>query len=241
MNRYKSIIFITVGIIAGLIGWGAYYQLAFFSTGTTPKDGSKESTASDIRISFNKRPADSTVNNFTINPIVPGRVTIINNDVVFKPTTILNLNTKYTVLLKKPTSQTGQKNKDIKFEFTAVFVPFNQQSTKNQKLAIEDSNSLEKAYPIVEYLPYDNSHFGITYSLQADGKLKISIVLYAILNRVEQLDAYKLQLQQYKSEALKYLKSKDNNLEKYIIIFSPDPNTGLAPTATPDIPGLPFD
>lgn len=227
MNRYKSIIIIAVGVaVAALVGWLAYYQLAFFSTGTTPKNGATGATDAAIRISFNKAPAGSIVDNFTINPSVPGRVSIDNNDVVFKPKNVLNLNTTYTVNLSNPTSQTGQTAGDISFTFTAIFVAFNEQSAKNQSAGIDASSGLEKDYPIVQYLPHDDSNYSITYDLMPDGKLKLSVTLNAILNRADQLPAYKAQLQQYKTEALQYLTSKGAKLSDYVITYSPDPETG---------------
>ena len=227
MNQYKSIIIITVSVIvAGLIGWLAYYQLAFFSTGTTPKNGAKGPTDAAIRISFNKTPANSIVENFDINPSVPGRVSIDKNDVIFTPKNVLNIDTVYTVKLSNPISQKGQKSGNITFKFTAVYIPFNEQSSKNQNVGISASDSLEKSHPIVQYLPHDDSNYSITYELMPDGKLKLTVTLNAILNRADQLASYKAQLQQYKTEALQYLTSKGAKLSDYVITYSPDPETG---------------
>jgi hypothetical protein len=83
-------------------------------------------------------------------------------------------------------------------------------------------NLLINKYPIISKLPYENLDFKIDYTLDSKNDLSFTITLYAILNRPSQYDQYRQQLQQYKGEALTYLKDNGIDPSKFSIKYIPN-------------------
>lgn len=78
-------------------------------------------------------------------------------------------------------------------------------------------------YPIIKQLPTFNSHYKIDYSTDG-GKLSFQITLYPIINGPNDYGQYKSQLQQYKDEALQFLKDNHINPSNYFISYTPNPD-----------------
>jgi len=84
---------------------------------------------------------------------------------------------------------------------------------------------LLKKYPVIRQLPVYNSHYRIDYSIDPGGTINFSITLYPIINGPGQYNKYLSQLQQYKAEALRFLKNNRINPAAYKITYTPDINS----------------
>lgn len=90
------------------------------------------------------------------------------------------------------------------------------------------ANQLQKRqlakWPIIAKLPAYNSHYRIDYSVEGDD-ISFQVTLYPIINGPADFDNYKAQYNQYKSEAVKFLKDNKIDPAQYDVTFTPsDPN-----------------
>lgn len=75
---------------------------------------------------------------------------------------------------------------------------------------------------LASVLPYSTNNFAIDYSNLTLSRPTVRITTMGILNNPDQLPAYQQQTQQYRQQALDYLKSKNIAAGQYQIIFIPD-------------------
>ena len=73
--------------------------------------------------------------------------------------------------------------------------------------SVEGVDRLQRAQPLTQRLPYDAPHFRVDYRVGAAGELTVQITLKAVLNRPDQLQAYRADLRAYKAEATEWLRS----------------------------------
>lgn len=220
MKRW--IIVIGALIVIGLGAFIYYDQTHLLLRGTTPSDGNaKAATTTSIIMVFNKKLADSTVANFSISPRVQGRTLVNGNELVFTPNSPLQLHRAYTATLSSAKAANGQTSGPVSITFTTAYIPFNQLSQSNKQAQINQTDLLEKKYPIVQKIPHQTLHYKIDYTVQSDGSLKLIVTLYAILNRPDQYNTYLAQLAQYKQEALEYLRQNGADPANFSITYDP--------------------
>ena len=84
------------------------------------------------------------------------------------------------------------------------------------------TDALERSQPLLHVLPHETSHYTIDYRVLPDGNhLALTITLKAILNRADQLAAYRAELESYKAEALAFLRSQSQDPAAYQITYGP--------------------
>lgn len=97
---------------------------------------------------------------------------------------------------------------------------------KNNQAAPTTAN--ETPNSLVDWLPWQTSHYKISYSYDPTTKnFTYQVTLYAIINRPSQYDSYLAQLKQYKQEALNYIRSKGVDPAKLTIQYQPPEAAGL--------------
>lgn len=86
----------------------------------------------------------------------------------------------------------------------------------------EIQSQVTKKYPFISQLPYSNSHFRVDYALGPNNKdISLTITIYAIINGPRDYPRYQQQLQQFKGEALEYLRSINIDPSSYKITYTP--------------------
>jgi hypothetical protein len=78
-----------------------------------------------------------------------------------------------------------------------------------------------KRFPFLESLPRETLHYKIDYALGTEGKPKLLITLYPIINGPEDYPRYLDQAKQYKQEALTYLEQNGARPADFDISYTP--------------------
>lgn len=222
MKPRIAMIIAGVVMVVGLIAYGLYYQLGFFVTSTSPRNNDQQAASSSrVVIAFNKKLGGASAASFDIQPRVPGKLSIEGNRLVFTPYNSLVIGTEYTVTLNAPISIDSKSAKPVKFKFRATYIEFKNLPKQEKEAQIEQSDSLEKSYPIVRSIPHETLEYKIDYIIDSNDQLVLKISLYAILNKPEQRGEYLKQLAEYKVKALDYLRSKGEDPGKYTIEYLP--------------------
>jgi hypothetical protein len=86
---------------------------------------------------------------------------------------------------------------------------------------LDSVDRLEQTQPITQHLPHDAPHFRVDYRVGANDALSLQVTLRAILNRPDQLEAYRGDLRAYKAEALDWLRSQGAEPKAYRIEWLP--------------------
>lgn len=81
-------------------------------------------------------------------------------------------------------------------------------------------------WPLVELLPKDTPGWRIDYRVEAE-RLVLVVTLRAVLNRADQLEAYRAALATYKAQALDWLRSAGADPRAYAIEWRPPEAAGL--------------
>lgn len=189
---------------------------------TSPANASKKvSRVTPITFTFNKELDQKTKDSFSIKPSIEGSVSVSGNRLIFDPSSTYSLNTSYVAQIKSPISKNGQTSRPVTIKFFVTYVPYNELPPDQQKAEIDKTDAIQKKYPILSKLPYENDHFKITFSFNEINKLFINVTLYAIINGPSDYESYKQQLQDYKAEALKYLSNNGADTNALNILFTP--------------------
>ncbi len=180
----KWILPILVVTLAGIyIAFKIVTNNSFRLVKTDPANGSSRvPTTQSIVFYFNQKLADvnttnidsgAEFNKIDINPLVPGQVKIDGKKVIFKPGVQgLTANTAYKVTLSNIKAADGRTLKDITINFTAIYVPFNNLSSEQQKQQINetdhyhDTNNARNNF--IKGLPYTTSGYSIEYISSGD-------------------------------------------------------------------------
>jgi hypothetical protein len=222
MEMKKYLIIAALVIAVAFSAFAIYNSLVFRLVSTQPANKAPQvSVGSPVVFTFNHALRPDSGRDFTIEPATVGRVEVKDRQVKFTPTFGYKANTTYTATLPGAVNERGQASGPHTVTFTAAYVDFDQMSPAEQQHAIEESNSLEKDFPIVESLPAESSTYEITHANVENGKLKISIKLYATLNRPSQFDQYQADLKAAKKAALDYITSHKGDLSKLSITYDP--------------------
>jgi hypothetical protein len=88
-------------------------------------------------------------------------------------------------------------------------------------VGLEKTDRLEREQPLIQSLPKSTTHYKIDYRVESDRSLSLTITLFAVLNRADQLPQYRAQLVEYKAEALAWLGSKGVNPTDYKTTYLP--------------------
>ena len=81
-------------------------------------------------------------------------------------------------------------------------------------------------WPLVELLPKDTPGWRIDYRVEAE-RLVLVVTLRAVLNRADQLEAYRAALGTYRAQALDWLRSAGADPRAYAIEWRPPEAAGL--------------
>ncbi|HVL27648.1 MAG TPA: hypothetical protein VM390_05845 [Acidimicrobiales bacterium] len=82
------------------------------------------------------------------------------------------------------------------------------------------TDRLEREQPLAGALPHQTPHYAIDYRV-VDGRLELSIRLFAVLNDADQLAQYEGQLRRYKAEALDFIRAQGQDPAAYRILYRP--------------------
>lgn len=82
------------------------------------------------------------------------------------------------------------------------------------------TDRLEREQPLAGALPHHTSHYAIDYRV-VDGRLELSVQLFAVLNGADQLAEYEGQLRRYKAEALDFIRARGEDPDAYWIAYRP--------------------
>ena len=81
-------------------------------------------------------------------------------------------------------------------------------------------------WPLIDALPRDARGWRIDYQVEGD-RLVLTVTLRAVLNRPDQLEAYRADLRAYKAQALEWLRSVGADPGAYPIEWRPPEAAGL--------------
>jgi hypothetical protein len=81
-------------------------------------------------------------------------------------------------------------------------------------------------WPLINALPKDAPGWRIDYRVEGE-RLVLTVTLRAVLNRPEQLEAYRADLRAYKDQALEWLRSRGTDPGTYPIEWRPPEAAGL--------------
>lgn len=91
--------------------------------------------------------------------------------------------------------------------------------------ATEKQKELLALYPVLTELPRETLDYKIEYSNPELNVIEFGITLYPISPKSERPNSYKEELQQYKKDALDFLKSKGVDVSRAKITITPNPDT----------------
>ena len=229
--KYRRYLILTfLGVIAVLILFFVGYSLRnifrgpFYVASTDPKNKATLDIVSPISITYNIPVAASTTKNFSISPNVAGTLATKGDTLSFTPKANLKLHQQYTVTVSKASSANGKYTiGSFGLTFTAGIVDFNQLPVSQQKAADQATDFIYKEFPITKLLPYNTIHYNIEFTGTANGKLNLTIDLYALYinNNVTE---YQQNLLQFQQEAETWLTQNGAPLSTLTINWSPDPN-----------------
>ena len=210
-----------VGIL--LVAYFVYLQVHFRLVSATP---SKTSTSTSVVVfTFNKELAESQDVKFSIDPVVPGNVSIENKSVTFTPSQSYELNQLYAAKLQSVTAKDGSKISDIETTFTPRFTDEKDLPGDDRDRAISMTDRLEKENTILSKLPYSNMEFKVDYDIIKNAKdedvLVLRVELYPIINRPDQYATYATQITDYKTKAIAWIDQNAGG-KFYDITFTPE-------------------
>jgi hypothetical protein len=223
----KYLIILGSIIVIAAIGLLVFELTHFHVRGAKPQGKAKIGTLAVVEITYNRTLDESTKDRFSITPRIPGVVTVEGSKLIFRPSESYTLGTIYSVVVLQPTDQEGTVASDTRFSFTPQYLEFSRLSDKEQEEQIEQSDSLEKDYPVVKYLPQETLNYKLDYRLSNEDKIVLTIALYAIYNGEGQEAQYNEQLRAYKKEALDFLRSKGEDPNRYEIEYTPEEAKGF--------------
>ncbi|MDP1806418.1 MAG: hypothetical protein Q8K72_14685 [Acidimicrobiales bacterium] len=82
------------------------------------------------------------------------------------------------------------------------------------------TDRLEREQPLARALPHQTPHYAIDYRV-VDGRLELSVQLFAVLNDADQLAQYEEELRRYKTEALDFMRAQGEDQAAYRIAYRP--------------------
>jgi len=82
------------------------------------------------------------------------------------------------------------------------------------------TDRLEREQPLARALPHQTPHYAIDYRVM-DGRLELSVQLFAVLNDADQLAQYEEELRRYKTEALDFIRAQGEDPAAYRIAYRP--------------------
>lgn len=218
-------------IIAGYLVFDA---LVFRAVSSNPSQNGDANYAQDISVRFNRDLDSSTLKGIKISPYVEGKFSLSGKDVIFRPSTSLKIGEKYSLTIVKPRSTKGDELGSFVLKFKIKYKGYTDLSKEEKDRVNKQTDSLEKKQPLVQYLPHEESHFKIDYTVNPDSSLNINVTTYAILNRPEQQAAFAQTTSQYRNEANKFITDHGFKLSDYKVTYKPtlstDPPSGGEPT-----------
>lgn len=157
--RNKSFLYATLIVLALVaVGWVAYSQLVFRAVSMTPDLGKTVATSTDvIEINFNKELQDK---NDYLTKNTTDSAKIVSSITVNSKRMLVDLRSlesgEYSIVIKNIVAKNGQNIGELKLDFKAEYVPYNQLSDKEKELQISqtDVNALED--PLDQYLPHSD-------------------------------------------------------------------------------------
>lgn len=224
ITRVQKQALLSLGAVAALlVAYFVYLQASFRLVKIEPaKEGS---TVSEVVFTFNKDLANPQEVKFTINPEVPGKVSINGKKVTFTPDESYELNKTYGVGLQSVTSKSGDKITDIKSTFTTKYVEEKKLSQAERERAILMTDRLERENSILAKLPYSTNEFKVDYEVVQNAKnedtLVLRVTLFPIINRPDQYNEYLAQLSAYKGQSLAWIEQNSGG-KVYNVTFNPD-------------------
>lgn len=90
--------------------------------------------------------------------------------------------------------------------------------------ATKKQDELLALFPVLTDLPHETLDYKIEYSNPRLNEIEFGITLYPISPKAERPNSYREELQQYKKEALDFLKSKGVDVTRSKITITPDPD-----------------
>lgn len=210
-----------LGII--LIAYLVYLQLHFRVVSVQPAD--EGSTTAAVVLNFNKELQNPQELGLSLDPAVPGNVSISNKSITFTPNQSYQVDKKYTVKVTAVVAKDGSKIETIRHSFTVKYVEEKDLSEDEQRRAISLTDQLQKENSILAKLPYATSEFKVDYDIIQNSKKEnvvlLRITLYPILNRPDQYNTYVAQIKEYKSKAIAWVEQNSGG-KLYTLTFDPD-------------------
>ena len=183
-----------------------------------PKNQGKSFDLKTIKIIFNGKLEEKEVS-FEVKPELDLDINFSKSN---NTTVILNGNfspgTDYTITIKSRSRCSRVK------ELTQGSYSWQFKTATEEELINNQDKEEDKLYeknPLLKYLPHKTADFQIIF---IEGPNVYQITLYAILNNPNQVDSYKQELKQYKTEALDWIQSKEVDPATLKIKWLPEPD-----------------
>lgn len=226
MKKNRLIFFVIIGVLAVLIAITAFLGLqsanrgSFYIIKSTPADGQSlfVSPAQTFTFEFNKSIKNLGDGDIKIDPSLDIRVEVQGTKLTLLPYSEFTQDS-YTIDLSKVTAADGDKLRNDKIKF----------SVTNKSSGFGTEQFSQRRYPVLAVLHYDD-HWAIhepdseiVIDPPAGSKIPFYLYIDTILNDTEQrqsLDAQHALLEQYRQDALNYIKSKGFNPDDYPLYYT---------------------
>jgi len=213
---------ISIAIIAALV---SYRFFVFQIISTTPKNGGEANSSSQtlVVIETNK---DLEQNNESLQVLASDD--IVNGYKIEKNKLLIQLrnmsiNKSYELYIKNIKASDQSKINSYTLKFKNTYQNFNTLSKEEQDKQIADTDKGNIDDPVVKYLPITTDAYYISYVLydKPDEKGKYQKIVIALLISNPDLENTQM-IQDYKKQALDYLKSKGINPNEYVLEYHPE-------------------
>ncbi len=224
----KILILIIAGLCVAIAGYLIYNTIVFHVSGANPPNGGSATNGTQtITVSFSR----------PIKEVNLERNIITNEDIIFGLSTLgnklvlqtknLEVNKIYKINLMNIESTDGKIIKQYSYSFTNRYADYNELSKAQQKKAMENQGKGNIEDPALTVLPVSTDRYYIESSIldqpQEGKQIQITIALLVTRSQEDNTALIK----QYKQEALEFLRQRNIDISRYVVVYSPRSATGL--------------
>lgn len=210
-----------------------FNQQQFRVTEIIPKNGVIPTSSQTVILRFNRTIADNvTSDDIRLNPDIKQGVRIEGSEINIRLTSTVPEGETITI------AASLQSNEGEELEISETLVsqyiePANQ-DPELREVALEQSDSFESEYPLINYLPFINDDFEIDYRFPDSGEDVMPIIITSKTREIPRPSEstpetsklyreYIRRLRSYRSQAIEYLEDSGSyDKQRYQLVF-PEP------------------
>lgn len=235
MNKLSPARLATIAalVLVPLIGVYWFQQQQFRVTEIVPKNGTIPTSSQNVILRFNRDIADSVNSeDIQIEPNIKQDVLIEDNEINIRLASTVQEGETLTITASL--QSTENETLEISESLVSQYVEPANQDPELRQIVLEQSDSFESDYPLINYLPFVTDDFEIDYRFPDSGEDVMPIIITSKTREIPRpsestsntsplYQEYIRRLRNYRSQAIEYLEDSGfYDEQRYQLVF-PEP------------------